>query len=158
MILWGDPGRRGDRSRNYGAAYDPHSEIQIVSGATAGLYATLTAFVQAGDGVDRLDVMYNDFILIGPADDPAGAGGAAVEHQVAEVGEQLEAHQLVGPVAAHQRLERIGDFHLRRPKTKTGATRPEQLAGCIRANPRPVNLRRSEISRETQQIGPEAGL
>lgn len=35
------------------------------------------AFVQAGDGVYRLDVMYNDFILVGPKDDPAGAAGAA---------------------------------------------------------------------------------
>lgn len=29
-------------------------------------------FVAAGHGVERFDVMYNDFILIGPADDPAG--------------------------------------------------------------------------------------
>jgi tungstate transport system substrate-binding protein len=35
------------------------------------------AFVEAGDGVNRLDVMYNDFILVGPKDDPAGAAGAA---------------------------------------------------------------------------------
>jgi tungstate transport system substrate-binding protein len=35
------------------------------------------AFVEAGDGVNRLDVMYNDFILVGPADDPAGAAAAA---------------------------------------------------------------------------------
>lgn len=35
------------------------------------------AFVESGDGVNRLDVMYNDFILVGPAEDPAGAGGAA---------------------------------------------------------------------------------
>jgi tungstate transport system substrate-binding protein len=35
------------------------------------------AFVEAGDGVNRLDVMYNDFILVGPTDDPAGAAGAA---------------------------------------------------------------------------------
>jgi tungstate transport system substrate-binding protein len=35
------------------------------------------AFVEAGDGVNRLDVMYNDFVLVGPADDPAGAGGVA---------------------------------------------------------------------------------
>ncbi len=28
-------------------------------------------FVAAGHGVERFDVMYNDFILIGPADDPA---------------------------------------------------------------------------------------
>ena len=35
------------------------------------------AFVAAGDGVHRLDVMYNDFVLVGPSDDPAGAGSAA---------------------------------------------------------------------------------
>ena len=29
-------------------------------------------FVEAGYGVDRTQVMYNDFIIIGPADDPAG--------------------------------------------------------------------------------------
>jgi tungstate transport system substrate-binding protein len=30
------------------------------------------AFVEAGFGVNRRDVMYNDFIIIGPAKDPAG--------------------------------------------------------------------------------------
>ncbi|MDR2874642.1 MAG: substrate-binding domain-containing protein [Methylobacillus sp.] len=29
------------------------------------------AFVAAGHGIDRRDVMYNDFVLIGPANDPA---------------------------------------------------------------------------------------
>ena len=29
-------------------------------------------FVEDGFGVDRKDVMYNDFLIIGPADDPAG--------------------------------------------------------------------------------------
>ncbi len=29
-------------------------------------------FVAAGFGVDRRDVMYNDFVLLGPPDDPAG--------------------------------------------------------------------------------------
>ncbi len=33
-------------------------------------------FVTAGHGVERFDVMYNDFILIGPADDPAAIGNA----------------------------------------------------------------------------------
>jgi tungstate transport system substrate-binding protein len=33
------------------------------------------AFVEAGDGINRLDVMYNDFIVVGPVDDPAGAQG-----------------------------------------------------------------------------------
>ena len=34
--------------------------------------ATEKAFVDAGYGVDRRDVMYNDFVLVGPAADPAG--------------------------------------------------------------------------------------
>ena len=33
-------------------------------------------FVAAGYGIDRRDVMYNDFVLLGPRDDPAGAGKA----------------------------------------------------------------------------------
>jgi tungstate transport system substrate-binding protein len=32
-------------------------------------------FVAEGFGVDRRDVMYNDFVLIGPRSDPAGVGG-----------------------------------------------------------------------------------
>ncbi len=32
-------------------------------------------FVAAGHGTERFDVMYNDFILVGPADDPAGIKG-----------------------------------------------------------------------------------
>jgi len=35
-------------------------------------------FVAAGHGVDRRDVMYNDFVILGPADDPAGIVG--MEH------------------------------------------------------------------------------
>ena len=34
-------------------------------------------FVEEGSGVNRRDVMYNDFVLLGPADDPAGIAGAA---------------------------------------------------------------------------------
>lgn len=33
-------------------------------------------FVAEGHGVDRRTVMYNDFVLLGPAADPAGAAGA----------------------------------------------------------------------------------
>jgi tungstate transport system substrate-binding protein len=36
------------------------------------------AFVQAGHGTQRADVMYNDFILVGPVDDPAGVQGVAL--------------------------------------------------------------------------------
>ncbi|WP_375260148.1 substrate-binding domain-containing protein [Citreimonas sp.] len=33
------------------------------------------AFVEAGFGTTRTDLMYNDFVIVGPADDPAGVGG-----------------------------------------------------------------------------------
>lgn len=33
------------------------------------------AFVAAGNGVKRYDVMYNDFVIVGPAKDPAGIKG-----------------------------------------------------------------------------------
>ena len=35
------------------------------------------AFIEEGHGTARYDVMYNDFILVGPADDPAGVQGMA---------------------------------------------------------------------------------
>jgi len=34
------------------------------------------AFVAAGHGVDRADVMFNDFVIVGPPTDPAGIGGS----------------------------------------------------------------------------------
>ncbi|GAC1355991.1 MAG: substrate-binding domain-containing protein [Herpetosiphon sp.] len=34
-----------------------------------------TAFVNAGDGINRLPVMHNDFVLVGPLADPAGLKG-----------------------------------------------------------------------------------
>lgn len=38
------------------------------------------AFVEAGHGPERFDVMYNDFIIIGPKNDPAGVGAAAADN------------------------------------------------------------------------------
>jgi len=35
------------------------------------------AFVDAGDGVERFDLMYNDFVIVGPGDDPAGVAGSS---------------------------------------------------------------------------------
>ena len=43
----------------YGATYDPQTEVQITSGATAALYATLTAFVQPGDEVLLFEPCYD---------------------------------------------------------------------------------------------------
>lgn len=37
--------------------------------------ASEQAFVEAGFGAARTDLMYNDFIIVGPADDPARIGG-----------------------------------------------------------------------------------
>jgi tungstate transport system substrate-binding protein len=37
------------------------------------------AFVDSGFGVDRKEVMYNDFVIIGPADDPAGIRGKPIK-------------------------------------------------------------------------------
>lgn len=36
------------------------------------------AFVAAGHGLIRYDVMYNDFVIVGPSDDPAGVSGMTV--------------------------------------------------------------------------------
>ena len=48
----------------YGASYDPQTEIQIVSGATAGLYASLTAFVQPGDEVLLFEPCYDSYVPV----------------------------------------------------------------------------------------------
>ena len=48
----------------YGATYDPQTEIQIVSGATAGLYATLTAFVHSGDEVVLFEPCYDSYVPV----------------------------------------------------------------------------------------------
>jgi methionine aminotransferase len=50
--------------RCYGATYDPLTEIQIVSGATAGLYATLSAFVHPGDEVVLFEPCYDSYVPV----------------------------------------------------------------------------------------------
>ncbi len=42
-------------------------------------------FVAAGHGVDRRQVMYNDYVLIGPAKDPAGIKGKTVPEALKEL-------------------------------------------------------------------------
>ena len=53
-----ETGRRGD------------ADVVFVHARTAE-----EEFVAEGYGVGRVDVMYNDFIIVGPADDPAGIAG-----------------------------------------------------------------------------------
>lgn len=43
------------------------------------------AFVADGSGIDRRDVMYNDFVLIGPADDPAGLRQATSAREAMQI-------------------------------------------------------------------------
>ena len=43
------------------------------------------AFLAAGYGTGRYDVMYNDFILVGPEDDPAGVRGLPLASQALKV-------------------------------------------------------------------------
>jgi tungstate transport system substrate-binding protein len=42
-------------------------------------------FVADGFGVDRTEIMYNDFVVIGPAADPAGVKGKSVKQALQEI-------------------------------------------------------------------------
>ena len=48
--------------RVYGRRYDPVSEITIVTGATEGLFATLTALVHTGDEVLMFQPVYDSYV------------------------------------------------------------------------------------------------
>jgi len=47
-------------------------------------------FVANGYGVDRQDVMYNDFVIVGPSSDPAGIGGS---HDAADALQKIAASE-----------------------------------------------------------------
>src|SRR5688500_15605411 len=44
------------------------------------------AYIQSGDLIDGRRIMYNDFLIIGPADDPAGARGKALRDAMQAIG------------------------------------------------------------------------
>ena len=48
----------------YGPKYDPMTEVVVTSGATAGLFATLTAFVQPGDEVILFEPCYDSYVPV----------------------------------------------------------------------------------------------
>lgn len=48
----------------YGPRYDPATEIVVTSGATAGLYATLTALVHPGDEVLVFEPCYDSYVPV----------------------------------------------------------------------------------------------
>jgi tungstate transport system substrate-binding protein len=43
------------------------------------------AFVAAGHGIHRMGVMHNDFVIVGPADDPAGVKGVPVTEALKKI-------------------------------------------------------------------------
>ena len=48
----------------YGARHDPATQVIVTSGATAGLYATLTTFVQPGDEVILFEPCYDSYVPV----------------------------------------------------------------------------------------------
>jgi tungstate transport system substrate-binding protein len=81
------------------------------------------AFVDAGHGVNRTDVMYNDFIIIGPADNPAGitemTDAAAAFAQIAEAqapfvsrGDDSGTHTKEKAIWSAAGIEPSGDWYI----------------------------------------------
>lgn len=48
----------------YGASVDPATEVTVTAGATAGLYATLTALVHPGDEVILFEPCYDSYVPV----------------------------------------------------------------------------------------------
>ena len=48
----------------YGPKFDPVTEVVVTSGATAGLFATLTTFVQPGDEVVLFEPCYDSYVPV----------------------------------------------------------------------------------------------
>ena len=44
-------------------------------------------FVEAGHGIDRRQIMYNDFVLAGPKDDPAKVAGKGIAEALKQISE-----------------------------------------------------------------------
>lgn len=81
------------------------------------------AFMQAGHGVRREDLMYNDFVILGTADDPAGIGGltnaAEAFQKIAEAqapfvsrGDESGTHTKEKAIWAAAGVEPAGDWYI----------------------------------------------
>ncbi len=81
------------------------------------------AFMDAGHGVRREDVMYNDFVIVGPADDPAGVQGqsdaaaalaqiAAAEAPFVSRGDDSGTHTKEKVIWAAAGIEPVGDWYV----------------------------------------------
>jgi tungstate transport system substrate-binding protein len=80
------------------------------------------AFVESGNGTARYDVMYNDFVIVGPADDPAGIKGmesaaealatiAASEATFVSRGDDSGTHTKEKAIWAEAGIEPSGDWY-----------------------------------------------
>jgi tungstate transport system substrate-binding protein len=81
------------------------------------------AFMDAGHGVRREDVMYNDFVIVGPADDPAGIRGmtdageafqelAQAEGTFVSRGDDSGTHTKERTIWAAAGVEPVGDWYV----------------------------------------------
>jgi tungstate transport system substrate-binding protein len=81
------------------------------------------AFMDEGHGVRREDVMYNDFVIVGPADDPAGVSGmtdaaaamaqiAAAEAPFVSRGDDSGTHTKEKAVWSAAGIEPAGDWYI----------------------------------------------
>ncbi len=80
------------------------------------------AFVAMGWGVKRYDVMYNDFVIVGPADDPAGIAGM---HEAGAVLRKIAQTQ----VAFISRGDESGTHKKERALWKIAAVDPLEASG-----------------------------
>ena len=79
------------------------------------------AFMEAGHGARREDVMYNDFVIVGPAEDPAGVMGgqrgrgdaaiAAAEAPFVSRGDDSGTHTKEKEIWAGAGIEPTGDWY-----------------------------------------------
>ena len=81
------------------------------------------AFMAAGDGVRREDVMYNDFVIVGPASDPAGIIGKDQAGRAFEIisqaaapfvsrGDDSGTHTKEKAIWAEAAIEPAGDWYI----------------------------------------------
>ncbi len=81
------------------------------------------AFMDAGDGIRREDVMYNDFVIVGPPDDPAGIKGkgkaanaltmlAESEGAFVSRGDESGTHTMEKSLWTEAGLEPAGDWYI----------------------------------------------
>ena len=65
------------------------------------------AYIENGYGVDRVEVMYNDFVIIGPRKDPAGVKGMSVGQAMQTLAENEQGFASRGDDSGTNKKERL---------------------------------------------------